>query len=151
MYFVHILLTCSDMLRRLFLVIKLFTCLHNLELFLQAFQWFLRLYLITVDHLMLLLHIKLNQMVLVAYNVFDLINVNEIYFAESNASEISLQTDHILTVQISLHIVQLPRYELVGKAFIFTVPDFLHKCVLKKVFIVHSIPYVVLFRLHCSK
>ena len=86
------------MLRRLLLVVELFTRFYNLELLLQTIQWFPRFNLSTADHLVLLLHVKLDQMILVAYNVLDLINVNEVYFAESEASEVSLQTDQVLTV-----------------------------------------------------
>ena len=69
-------------------------------------------------------------MVLVSDDVFDLINMDEVYFAQCYAAKVSFQTDQVLCMEVSLHVVQLPGNELVGETFVLAVPNLLHKIVM---------------------
>ena len=90
----------------------------------------------------------LYQVVLVSNDVFNLLNMQEIDFAESLASEVSLQADLVLTVQVGLHVVESPGQELMRHALVLAKADLLHQCGVNHVLVVDGIPNVVLLALH---
>ena len=94
---------------------------------------------------------SLNQVIFVANNVLDLLDVYEVYFAQGLASKVPLQADLILAMKISLHVMQTPRQELTWQAIVFAQSNFFHERVVDHIFIVYSIPDVILLRLHCTQ
>lgn len=96
-------------------------------------------------------HLKLDQMVLVANDILDLVDVDEVYFAEGVSPKISFQTDLVLTVEVRLHVVQLPGNEFIRQALIFAASNLIQECVMKQVLIVDCVPHVVLLGLHHSQ
>ena len=139
-----VLLTRSDAMSRFLFIIIFFACLDNLELPLEIHQFRLDLW----TAVLFLLHVHLDQVVLVSNDVFNLLDMQEIDFAERLASEVSLQADLVLTVQVGLHMVESPGQELMRHALVLTEADLLHQCGVNHVLVVDGIPNVVLLALH---
>lgn len=95
--------------------------------------------------------LSITNVVFVAHNVFNLINMHQVDLAESLMTGLATQTELTLVEQEELDVEEAPRDEFPRQALISAVANLPHKALVLNVFVVGGEPHVILLALNTPK